>query len=53
MKKEDKVTIVEISPRDGLPAVGKSLSIDDEVLFINKLSKAGLKSKVKKPSLSA
>ena len=43
MKKEDKVTIVEISPRDGLPAVSKSLTTDDEVLFINKLSQAGFK----------
>ena len=43
MKKENKVTIVEISPRDGLPAVGKSLSTDNEVMFINKLSQAGLK----------
>lgn len=43
LKKNNKVTIVEISPRDGLPALGKSLSTEDEVLFINKLSKAGFK----------
>ena len=43
MKKNNKVTIVEISPRDGLPAVWKTLSTNDEVLFINKLSKAGFR----------
>jgi len=43
LKKENKVTIVEISPRDGLPAVCKSLSADNEVMFINKLSQAGFK----------
>ncbi len=43
MKKENKVTIVEISPRDGLPAVCKSLLADNEVMFINKLSQAGFK----------
>lgn len=43
MKKDNKVTIVEISPRDGLPAVCNSLSTDDEVMFINKLSQAGFK----------
>jgi len=43
LKRNDSVTIVEISPRDGLPALGKTLSTNDHVLFINKLSKAGLK----------
>lgn len=43
MKRNDSVTIVEISPRDGLPALGKTLSTNDHVLFINKLSKAGFK----------
>jgi hydroxymethylglutaryl-CoA lyase len=43
LKKSNKVTIVEISPRDGLPALGKSLSTEDQVLFINKLSMAGFK----------
>ncbi len=43
MKKADKVTIVEISPRDGLPTVCSSLSTDEQVLFINKLSQAGFK----------
>jgi hydroxymethylglutaryl-CoA lyase len=43
LKRENKVTIVEISPRDGLPAVCKSLSTDNEVMFINKLSQAGFK----------
>jgi len=43
LKKNEHVTIVEISPRDGLPALGKSLSTEDHVLFINKLSKAGFK----------
>ena len=43
MKKEDKVTIVEISPRDGLPDVCKGLSTADKVMFINKLSQTGFK----------
>ena len=43
MKKEDKVTIVEISPRDGLPGVCDGLSTADKVMFINKLSQTGFK----------
>lgn len=41
--KDDKVTIVEISPRDGLPDVCKGLSTADKVMFINKLSQTGFK----------
>ncbi len=41
-KTDDNVTIVEISPRDGLPAVCKGVSTEDKVAFINKLSETGL-----------
>jgi hydroxymethylglutaryl-CoA lyase len=43
LKKDEKVTIVEISPRDGLPDVCKGLSTADKVMFINKLSQTGFK----------
>ena len=42
-KKDDQVTIVEVSPRDGLPEVCRSLATEDKIKFINKLSDTGLK----------
>lgn len=42
-KKDDGVTIVEVSPRDGLPEVCKGLSTADKIMYINKLSETGLK----------
>lgn len=42
-KKDDQVTIVEVSPRDGLPEVCKGLSTADKIKYINKLSETGLK----------
>ncbi len=44
MKNSDnQVTIVEVSPRDGLPAVCDNLSTADEIMYINKLSETGIK----------
>ena len=40
---EDQVTIVEVSPRDGLPAVCEGLSTADEIMYINKLSETGIR----------
>ena len=42
-KKDAQVKIVEVSPRDGLPAVCKGLSTADNIRYINKLSETGLK----------
>jgi len=42
-KKDAQVTLVEVSPRDGLPAVCGGLSTDDKIKYINKLSETGLK----------
>ena len=42
-KKDDGVTIVEVSPRDGLPEVCKGLSTADKIKYINKLSETGLR----------
>ncbi len=42
-KKDDPVTIVEVSPRDGLPEVCGGLSTSDKIKYINKLSETGLK----------
>ncbi len=39
---EERVTIVEVSPRDGLPAVCDGLSTADEIMYINKLSETGI-----------
>ncbi len=42
-KKDTQVTIVEVSPRDGLPEVCESLSTADKINYINKLSETGLR----------
>lgn len=42
-KKENSLTIVEVSPRDGLPEVCGGLSTEDKINYINKLSETGLK----------
>ncbi|MFO7569465.1 MAG: hydroxymethylglutaryl-CoA lyase [Smithellaceae bacterium] len=42
-KKEERVTIVEVSPRDGLPAVCQGLSMADKIAYVNSLSETGLK----------
>lgn len=42
-KDKDSVTIVEISPRDGLPEVCQGSSMADKIRYINKLSETGLK----------
>jgi hydroxymethylglutaryl-CoA lyase len=42
-KKDDPVTIVEVSPRDGLPQVCDGLSTADKIKYINKLSETGLR----------
>jgi hydroxymethylglutaryl-CoA lyase len=42
-KKEDRVTIVDVSPRDGLPAVCGGASTADKIMYINSLTNAGLK----------
>ncbi len=43
-RKEDaQITIVEVSPRDGLPQVCKGLSTTDKIKYINKLSETGLR----------
>jgi len=41
-KKDDQITIVEVSPRDGLPEVCHTLSTADKIKYINKLSDTGL-----------
>lgn len=41
-KKDNQVTIVEVSPRDGLPEVCDSLSTQDKIDYINRLSDTGL-----------
>lgn len=42
-KKDAQITIVEVSPRDGLPEVCSSLSTQDKIKYINKLSDTGLR----------
>ena len=42
-KKDSPVTIVEVSPRDGLPEVCEGLSMADKIKYINKLSETGIK----------
>jgi hydroxymethylglutaryl-CoA lyase len=42
-RKDDQVTIVEVSPRDGLPEVCKGLSTADKIEYINRLSETGLR----------
>ena len=42
-KKGNSLTIVEVSPRDGLPEVCSGLSTEDKINYINKLSETGLK----------
>ena len=42
-KKENSLTIVEVSPRDGLPEVCSGLSTENKINYINKLSETGLK----------
>jgi len=42
-KNDTQVTIVEVSPRDGLPEVCKGLSTADKIKYINKLSETGLR----------
>ncbi len=41
-KKDVQVTIVEVSPRDGLPEACEGLSTADKIKYINKLSETGL-----------
>jgi hydroxymethylglutaryl-CoA lyase len=41
-KKDAQVTLVEVSPRDGLPEVCNGLSTEDKIKYINKLSETGL-----------
>lgn len=42
-KKDSQVTLVEVSPRDGLPEVCNRLSTEDKIKYINKLSDTGLR----------
>ncbi|MDD4355639.1 MAG: hydroxymethylglutaryl-CoA lyase [Smithellaceae bacterium] len=42
-KNDAQVTIVEVSPRDGLPEICKGLSTTDKIKYINKLSETGLR----------
>ena len=42
-KHDDPVTIIEVSPRDGLPAVSGGTSTADKITYINTLVNAGLK----------
>lgn len=42
-KNEDCVTLVEVSPRDGLPAICGGTSTVNKVMYIDSLSNAGLK----------
>jgi hydroxymethylglutaryl-CoA lyase len=41
-KERDAVTIVEISPRDGLPEVCPGSPMAEKIMYINKLSETGL-----------
>ena len=41
-KNDGQVTIVEVSPRDGLPEVCKGLSTANKIKYINRLSETGL-----------
>lgn len=44
MKKNgDQVTLVEVSPRDGLPAICGGTSTANKVMYINSLTESGLK----------
>lgn len=42
-RKDAPVTLVEVSPRDGLPAVCDGLSTAEKIRYINKLSETGLR----------
>lgn len=42
-KKENLVNIVEVSPRDGLPAISEGTSTADKIKYINRLVNAGMK----------
>jgi hydroxymethylglutaryl-CoA lyase len=42
-KNDAQVTIVEVSPRDGLPEVCQGLSTAEKIKYINKLSETGLR----------
>ena len=42
-KRGNRVTIIEVSPRDGLPAVCGGTSTADKIFYINSLVSAGLK----------
>lgn len=42
-KKDTQVTIVEVSPRDGLPEACEGLSTHDKIKYINMLSETGLR----------
>ncbi len=42
MKAEEHITIVEVSPRDGLPAVCAGVSTADKIMYIDALINAGL-----------
>jgi hydroxymethylglutaryl-CoA lyase len=42
-KKNAQVSIVEVSPRDGLPEACKGLSTADKIKYINRLSETGLR----------
>lgn len=42
-RKDAQVTLVEVSPRDGLPAVCDGLSTAEKIRYINKLSETGLR----------
>ncbi len=41
--KDDQVTIVEVSPRDGLTSLSNGLSTADKVAFVNKLAETGIR----------
>ncbi|MDD5168452.1 MAG: hypothetical protein PHN75_06515 [Syntrophales bacterium] len=40
---EDRITIVEVSPRDGLPVLCRGASTADKIMYVNHLVDAGLK----------
>jgi len=40
---DDNITIVEVSPRDGLPVACSGVSVEDKVHYIKKLAHTGLK----------
>jgi hydroxymethylglutaryl-CoA lyase len=42
-KSDEQVTIVEVSPRDGLPEICQGLPTADKIKYINKLSETGLR----------